>query len=165
MIKIIKNKLIENLPACLTEKLVNKHFPQCDACPHGNLSKRPIVSRPIDRNIEMGEEWQFDLKGEWTDPKGKVVPTFSGAKLSFTALDMKSRFKLGFLLQNKGYLLRYIKNVYTRNKQKGRTIKTIRIDSAFLTDEINTWAMNNRIKLLPCIPEKHETLPDIERCH
>ena len=80
MIKIIKNKLIENLPACLTEKLVNKYFPQCEACPHGNLSKRPIIARPIERNIKIGEEWQLDLKGQWTDPNGKVVPTFSGAK-------------------------------------------------------------------------------------
>ena len=44
-------------------------------------------------------------------------------------------------------------------------MKTLRIDSEFLTDEINTWAMNNMIKLLPCIPEEHETLPDIERSH
>ena len=52
------------------------------------------------RDIETGEEWQVDVK-EWRDDKGKVCPTFSGAKWSLTCHDMNSTFKAGFLLQNK----------------------------------------------------------------
>ena len=165
MINIVHYKLIKNLPDCLTEKMINKYFPQCDACPHGNLSKRPIISRPIDRNIETGEEWQVDMKGPWTDKNGKISPTFSGAKWSLTAMDMNSKFKKGFLLQNKGHLLRYFKNLQLTIKQRRRILKRLRVDSEFVTDEINTWAMNNSIELLPCIPHEHETLPDIERAH
>ena len=110
MCSIVENKLMNNLPKSLTVKLINKYFPMCDACPHGNLSKRPIISQPMVRDIETGEEWQVDVK-EWRDDKGKVCPTFSGAKWSLTCHDMNSKFTAGFLLQNKVHLLRYLKNL------------------------------------------------------
>jgi len=48
MCAIINNQLIDNLPKALTAKLVNRHFPACDSCPHGNLAKRGDIIAPPD---------------------------------------------------------------------------------------------------------------------
>ena len=61
MILIVKNKLIKNLPEALTEKAIRKHFPNCNACPKGNLQQRPFQSIPEDRDIEIGHEWEIDI--------------------------------------------------------------------------------------------------------
>ena len=79
--------------------------------------------------------------------------------------DKKSKFRIGFLLPNHGYLLRYLKQLCLLVKQKRRKIKTFRIDSEFFTNEINTFCANEQIELLPCIPYEHETLPNVERDH
>ena len=67
MILIVKNKLIQNLPEALTEKAIRKHFPNCNACPFGNLQLRPLQSIPEDREIDIGKEWEVDIMGPMTD--------------------------------------------------------------------------------------------------
>ena len=163
MIRVVEHKLIEDLPDVLTTKLIHKHFPVCDACPHSNLARRPIFSNPIDRQIEVGEEWELDIKGAITDNKGKVCPTFSGNKYWLICRCIRSRMRFGFLLPNHGYLLRYIKQLVLLCKHKHRTIKTILIDDEFYTDEINEYFLNNHITRRACIPHEHATLPNIER--
>ena len=51
MCSIVKNKLVLNLPETLTEKAIRKHFPNCNACPIGNLQQRPTMSLPADRYL------------------------------------------------------------------------------------------------------------------
>ena len=48
----------------------------CNSCPYGNLQKRHLNSNPIFREIEVGEEWELDIKDEWTDDKGKPCSSF-----------------------------------------------------------------------------------------
>ena len=98
-----------------------------------------------------------------TDNKGKFCPTFSGNKYFLIFRDLKTKMRFGFLLLNKGYLLRYIKYLILLCKQKNRTIKTLRIDDEFLTKEIKDYLLNEKIILRPCIPHEHATLPNIER--
>ena len=76
MIVIVKNKLIKNLPEALTEKAVKKYFPNCNACPVGNLQQRPFQSIPEDRDIEIGSEWEIDLMGPVTDENQKNAHPF-----------------------------------------------------------------------------------------
>ena len=64
MCAIVDNKLIEDLPATLTSKLIKKHFPMCNSCPYGNLQKQHLNSNPVFREVDSGEEWEVDIKGE-----------------------------------------------------------------------------------------------------
>ena len=67
MISIVKHKLIINIPETLTEKAIRKHFPNCNACPVGNLQQRPALSLPAERELTIGQEWEIDLTGPMTD--------------------------------------------------------------------------------------------------
>jgi len=163
MCSIVKNNLIDNIPACLTVKLIHKYFPQCDDCPTGNLQKRAFIPDPVDRALEIGDEFELDIHGPITDPKGKSCLSFSGQKYYLTCKDIKSRKRFGFLLRNRGYLLRYIKHLVVLVKQQNRRIKFLRIDNEFLTDDIRHYLARQRITPKPCIPYEHETLGHIER--
>ena len=111
MNEIVRDNLVDGLPKVLTPKLIRKHFPRCDSCPIGNLTRRRIFSNSVNREKKIREEWQVDMKGPWTDDKGKICPTFSGNRYSIICHDMKSKMRFGFLCQNKGYLLRSIKHL------------------------------------------------------
>ena len=78
MINIVKHKLLLNIPAALTESMINKHFPiKCSACPIGNLSKRPLHQNYEEHKQRLlnppakGSEVELDIQGPWTDAKGK----------------------------------------------------------------------------------------------
>jgi hypothetical protein len=163
MCLIVKHKLIGNIPECLTVKLINKYFPQCNDCPYGNLTKRPYDHIPDDRVLEMGDEFEIDIKGPVTDENGKPCLSFSGQKYFLTCKDIKSRKRFGFLLRNKGYLLRYIKHLVVLVKQQKRKIKVLRIDDDFLTKDIRHYLARENITPRPCIPHEHETLGHSER--
>ena len=106
----------------------------------------------------------MDIKGPITDEKGKICSTFSGNKYALICRDLKSKFRYGFLLQNKGYLLRYIKHLIALCRHKDIVIKILRIDDEFLTEEIKEYLLHEtKIELKPCIPHEHATLPYIER--
>jgi len=71
MCSIVKNNLILHLPDTLTEKAIRKHFPNCNACPVGNLQQRPTLSLPAERELKIAEEWEVDLIGPMTDENKK----------------------------------------------------------------------------------------------
>ncbi len=76
---------------------------------------------------------------------------------------MKTKKRFGFLLRNRGHLIRYLKHLVLKCNQRSRLVQAFRIDHEFVTEEIKTWCEKNRILLLPCIPYEHDTLGDIER--
>jgi len=163
MCLIIKHKLILNLPKQLTEKSVRKHFPNCNACPAGNLQKRPFLSVPVFRSLLPGEEWELDIMGPFTDRKGKRCRSFSGNLYALTCKDISTGKRVGFLLRNLGYLLRYIKHLISFNCQYNKIVKIIRMDDQFYTKEIRDYLESQHILALQCIPYEHETLGHIER--
>jgi len=163
MCTIVRNKLIDNLPSSLTVKAIRKHYPNCDSCATGNLQLRPVLSLPNDRVRKIGSEWELDLSGPMTDKQKKKCPSFSGKLWMLTCKDLMSRKRFGFLLPNKGYLLRYIKHLLLLCKQKHFIIDILRLDKEFITEDITEWCMDNHIFILPCIPHEHNTLGDIER--
>eukprot|EP01034_Spumella_vulgaris_P015992 gene15992-20435_t len=60
------------------------------ACPVGNLAQRPLPTSASQRDVIVGAEWVVDLKGPWTDAKGKICPSFSKCKYSLTCIDIAS---------------------------------------------------------------------------
>ena len=163
MILIVKNKFIKNLPEALTEKAIRKHFPNCNTCPIGNLQQRPFQSIPEDRDIEIGSEWEIDLMGPVTDEKKKKCPSFSGALYGMVCKDIKSKKRFGFLLRNRGYLLRYPKHLIMICNHQNHKVKAFRIDDKFVTEEIKAYCVKQNITLYPCIPHEHATLGNVER--
>jgi len=123
MCLIINHKLILNLPEALTVKAVRKYFNNCKSCAQGNLQQRTLLSLPFDRDIAIGEEWECDILGPMTDENKKSCPSFSGQKYSLTCKDLGSEKRFGFLLRNKGYLLRYLKHLILLNNQRHRIVK------------------------------------------
>ena len=47
MCRIVNDKVFDNIPKELTAKVIRKHFPQCQACPAGNMAQRDIPKRPL----------------------------------------------------------------------------------------------------------------------
>ncbi len=163
MCLIITNKLILNLPPELTVKAIRKYHPQCKACATGNLEQRPLLSLPFDRDVAFGEEWECDISGPQTDKKKKKCPSFSGQLYGFLAKCLGSKKRIGFLLRNKGYLLRYLKHLVLLTNQRNRVVKIFRLDAELVTEEITQYCMEKRILILPCIPHEHATLGNVER--
>ena len=56
------SKTFKNIPLELTSKVIRKHFPQCEACPAGNMAQRDLPRTASDRIIKPGEELQIDIK-------------------------------------------------------------------------------------------------------
>jgi len=162
MCLIVRKPLVLNLPKTLTEKAIRKHFPNCNSCPNGNLQKRPLLSLPVDRIISIGKEWEFDLIGPMTEKKGKKCPSFSGMLYALNCKDLGSKKRFGYLLRNKGYLLRYLKQIILECRKERVRPEIFRIDKELLTEEIETYCAEDGITLLPCIPYEHATLGDIE---
>ena len=77
--------------------------------------------------------------------------------------DIKSKKRIGFLLRNKGYLLRYIKHLVSVCHQHKRNIKVLRMDTELVTAEIKAYCQSVQIHIHPCVPHEHATLGDIER--
>jgi hypothetical protein len=163
MCSIVKHKLILNIPTALTETVIRKHFPNCGACPIGNLQQRPALSYPTEREIQIAEEWEIDLLGPMTDENKKKCPSFSGALYGLICKDIKSRKRIGFLLRNKGYLLRYLKHLINICHQHKRKVNVFRMDSELVTAEITAYCESQQIQIHPCVPHEHATLGNIER--
>ena len=77
--------------------------------------------------------------------------------------DIKSKKRIGFLLRNKGYLLRYIKHLVNICHQHKRNINVLRMDSELVTAEITAYCELQHVHIHPCVPHEHATLGDIER--
>ncbi len=109
MCNIVKYKTYNNIPAALTEKIINKHFPiNCKSCPFGNLAQRAHkinTDEFIDRHenpIAKDQECEIDIQGHWTDKNGKPVQTFNGCLYSLLGVCWKTRFAFGKLLRTRG---------------------------------------------------------------
>ena len=89
--------------------------------------------------------------------------SFSGALYGMVCKDIKSKKRIGFLLRNKGYLLRYIKHLVNICHQHKRVINVFRMDSELVTAEIKTYCESQQIHIQPCVPHEHATLGNIER--
>ena len=79
------------------------------------------------------------------------------------ARDLGTRKRFGFLLRNKGYLLRYLKHLVMLCNQRSRLVKIFHMDDEFVTAEISAYCEESRFLILPCIPHEHATLGNIER--
>ena len=121
------------------------------------------MSLPQDRAIKIAEEWEIDLIGPMTDANKKKCMSFSGALYGMICKDLKSKKRIGFLLRNKGYLLRYLKHLVNIRHQHKRVISVFRMDSELVTKEITAYCESEQIHIHPCVPHEHATLGDIER--
>ena len=98
-----------------------------------------------------------------TDENKKKCPSFSGALYGMICKDIKSKKRIGFLLRNKGYLLRYLKHLVNICHQYKRNINVFRMDSELVTSEITAYCESQQIHIHPCVPHEHATLGDNEQ--
>ena len=151
MCRIVNDKVFDNIPKELTAKVIRKHFPQCEACPAGNMAQRDIPREASDSVILPGEESQMDIKVFASTSKAlKHKRAFGRYTGVLTAIDLSTRFKIGKLIRSHG---------------SGYTLRVLRLDNEFVTDAIETWAKECEppIELQPCIPHEHHSIGDIER--
>jgi len=80
-------------------------------------------------------------------------------------MDWRNFSLVGHLLSNVSKLIQYIIKLHTYVKSKGRSIKIIRTDDAFLTTEITEYCARENIVLQACVPYEHGQLGQIERSH
>ena len=63
MIHIVEKKLFDNIQLNLTAKIIRKHFPQCVACPAGNMmAQKPVPHTISTTAYVLGEVLQMDIK-------------------------------------------------------------------------------------------------------
>jgi hypothetical protein len=157
---IVQNELFDAIPKELTVAAVHKYYPSCKSCVKGNLKARPIPSNRVDRELEIGQECEIDIK-VWTQR------SFSGANLSLTATDSKTGFMHGYFIPGKKKLLAKIKEISAEYTARGHPMKVLRVDNEFHTTEIKAWCKRKdvNIHMLPCIPYKHNTTKKVERRH
>ena len=62
MIHIVEKKLFANVPKKLTAKIIRKHFPQCVACPAGNMAQKLVPQSISTTEYIPGEVLQIDIK-------------------------------------------------------------------------------------------------------
>ena len=60
MIHIVEKKLFDNIPTKLTAKIIRKHFPQCVACPAGNMAQKPVPQTIYTATYILGEVLQIE---------------------------------------------------------------------------------------------------------
>ena len=62
MIYIVNKKRFDNIPVKLTAKIIRKHFPQCVACPAGNMAQKPVPQTTSTTKYIPGNVLQVDIK-------------------------------------------------------------------------------------------------------
>jgi hypothetical protein len=113
------------MPAALTAKVIRKHFFVCVACPVGSLSVVPMSKKAKECTADIGEEWEVDIKGPWTDEHGKSIKSFSNCRYCFVARDRKSKKIVAFLIRNRGNLQRHLLRLITYVASFGRKVTLI----------------------------------------
>jgi hypothetical protein len=134
MIWIVEHEIFTSVPTNLTTQAIRKYFPSCVSCVKGNLSVRPFPSDPTARPVRAGDELVIDIK-HWFNSAGHAEKFFSGSNLSLTVTD-RTKFMWPNWINNKQHLLRKLKEVRLEVIRKGREVKVIRVDGAFVTDAI-----------------------------
>ncbi len=168
MLRIVKYQLFAKIPKELTEPVIRKHFPViCARCTNASLSRIPLPQQSLTPIDEIGEVIEIDIKGPWTDAKGKVCPTFSNCKYAMTAIDVASEYTWGLLLPSRKNLLTAFKYVVRqfRYQHPDKPIKVIRVDQELVTHAIQEFCDNYvpRIVLQQTAPHEHGQLGHIER--
>jgi hypothetical protein len=164
MIQMVKNNMLNNIPRDLTEATIRKYFPQCTACPIGNMSKRPMLTEKETSYVyELGEQMIMDVKGPYTDALGKKVPSFSGALYSISAIDRASGYEIGWTVKNVKNLIKIVRKLDNEVKFMKRELKSIKVDDAFMTEEIKEYCQVHGITLIPSTPHEHGTIGIVER--
>ena len=166
MCKIVDSKSFDNIPKDLTSKRIRKHFPHCEACPANNMAQRPIPTTATERVIEPGAEFQVDIKVFANNGKAlKHKRAFGRYTGALTAIDMSTRFKIGTLIRSHANLDTHLEALRVEIHGTGHTLKVLRLDNEFMTQDIKTWAAKCEppIQLQPCIPHEHHSIGDIEK--
>ena len=166
MCRIVNDKVFDNIPKELTAKVIRKHFPQCEACPAGNMAQRDIPREASDRVILPDEEFQVDIKVFASTSKAlKHKRAFGRYTGVLTAIDLSTRFKIGKLIRSHASLEIELDALRVDVHGLGYTLRVLRLDNEFVTDAIETWAKECEppIELQPCIPHEHHSIGDIER--
>ena len=102
---IVKNNIFENLPIELTERVIRKYFPHCEACPAASMAQqaKPGSTTPL-KVLTSGEEFQIDIKVFVDNSKAKKHKRAIGGYTCVTAIDLCTGYKLGWLLKSKSIL-------------------------------------------------------------
>ena len=166
MCKIVDNKMFTSLPKELTSKVIRKFYPQCEACPAGNMAQRPIPREASDREFVPGEEFVVDIKVFANNSKAlKHKRAFGRYTGALTAIDLSTRFKIGKLIKSHAALEVHLEELRVDVHSAGHTLRVLRLDNEFVTAPIKRWAglCEPPIELQPCIPHEHHSIGDIER--
>ena len=166
MCRIVNDKVLDSIPKELTAKVNWKHFPQCEACPAGNMAQRDVPRTASDRVILPGEEFQVDIKVFANSSKAlKHKRAFGRYTGALTAIDLSTRYKIGKLIRSHASLEVELEALRVDVHGSGHTLRVLRLDNEFVTDAIETWAKGCEppIELQPCIPHEHHSIGDIER--
>ena len=159
MCSIVKHASFDNIPKQLTEKAIRKHFPQCENCPFGNMARKPLMVKGSPHKAEVfsiGQAWEIDIKGKWTDPDGKVQQTFCRAEYLFSAIDVNSGKKFLMLLKNRQRLIRVIQALINFAAKQNRVIKVLFSDDEFMQNELKDLYDTHSIEIRPCPPHEHD---------
>ena len=91
--------IFDNIAKELLAEVICKHFPQCEACPAGNMAQHDIPKTASDRVILPGEEIQADFKIFAKSCKTlRHKRSFERYKGTLTAIDLSTRYKIGKLI-------------------------------------------------------------------
>jgi len=163
---IVKNRIFKNIHPDLTEKVIRRHFPHCEACPAGNMAQRdkPHSLPPSTSPVAIGSVWHVDIKVFADTSKArKHKRAIGGYTSAMNCIDQTSDFVFGYLLKNHQNLENYLDKLRLQVHAQHRTIVIIHIDNEYIPESILAWALENHITLLPCIPHEHWSIGAIER--
>lgn len=164
MIQAVQRETFRGLPAELTPAALRKHYPLCAACHTASMSRKPLPRESV-TSYGIGEVWEVDAKGPITGADGKVHESFSGNKYVISCMDLQSRYVHCFFAKNLSTPNQYIKKLINIVKNQKRSIKIIRTDDAFLTENIKELCAAHQITLESCAPYEHGQIGHIERFH
>ena len=127
---------------------IRKHFPiACPDCSHGNLQRRfSLYSPPA--LLSIGEEFELDYKGKWTDSHGKPAPTFRNELYSFIAVDTNSKYIQTKLCQ----VIDHLESLRLFVASSNRTLRVIRTDNEFVTSSAIQWTRQDNTTFKTSIP-------------
>ena len=84
---------------------------------------------------------------------------------ALTAIDMSTRFKIGTLIRSHANLDTHLEALRVEIHGTGHTLKVLRLDNEFMTQDIKTWAAKCEppMQLQLCIPHEYHSIGDIEK--
>ena len=135
---IVKNNIFENLPIELTERVIRKYFPHCEACPAASMAQQAKPGSTTPHKVfTPGEEFQIDIKVFADNSKAKKHKrAIGGYTCALTAIDLCTGYKLGWLLKSQSKLEKILDELLLEVHSKSRTLKVVRMDNQFVTAPI-----------------------------